>query len=105
MPLALHYDRTVAIKRLADTTGDKEAYDDHLANVACHIQPLDDAFNEDMKGNFGKEWLMFCDVMDIKEGDQVIDDDAVIYKVASVESYNFLEQDRHMELRIRKTIA
>lgn len=98
-----NYNKSVDIKRLVDESGNDniEEYMPHLEDVACHIQPLDDAYGQDIEGSFGKEWLMFCNVADILEGDRIIDGE-IEYRVVGVESYEFLGQTRHMELRIRR---
>lgn len=98
-----NYNKNVTIKRLVDESGNDnvEEYVEHLEDVPCHIQPLDDSYGQDIEGSFGKEWLMFCDVQDILEGDRVIDGE-IEYRVVSVESYDFLGVPRHMELRIRR---
>lgn len=98
------YNKSVTVQRLADEeeSGYTEAYEDYITNVACHIQPLDDSYGQDIEGNFGKDWLMFCAVADIAEGDRIIDGSEE-YRVVSVESYRFLGEPRHMELRIRKS--
>jgi hypothetical protein len=96
-----NYDKTINTQRLTDESGDREYFDDFLTGVACHMQPLEESFTEDLDGNFGKDWIMFCAVLDIKEGDRIIDGTDE-YKVVGVESFNFLDEDRHMEIRIRK---
>lgn len=96
-----NYDKTIKTQRLTDESGDREYFDDYLTGVACHIQPLEESFIEDLDGNFGKDWIMFCGVLDIKEGDRIIDG-TTEYKVVGVESFKFLDEDRHMEIRIRK---
>lgn len=102
MAIEDHYDRTIDTERLFDDSGGgTETYDTYLTGVACTIQPLDESFGEDLTGSFGKDFLMFCAVQDILEGDKVIED-STEYKVVGVESYAFLGQDRHMEVRIRK---
>ena len=98
-----NYDRSVTVQRLDDQTSSyTEEYVNYLMSVPCHIQPLDDAYNQDVEGNFGKEWLMFCAVRDILEGDRIIDG-AVEYRVVGVESFRFLGEDRHMEVRLRRS--
>lgn len=99
-----NFDKSVTIKRLIDEdeSGYIEGYSNHLTNVACHIQPLDDSYSQDIDGNFGKDWLMFCGYSDILEGDLVVDG-SIEYKVVAVEKFNFLGQNRHMELRIRRS--
>ncbi|MFA5391707.1 MAG: hypothetical protein WC331_09835 [Candidatus Omnitrophota bacterium] len=101
MDISINYDRTVDVTRLVDGDGDTTEYAAHLSDVSCHIQPLDDAFSETQNGQFGKEWLMFCDAVDILEGDHVTDG-STVYVVTGVESFAFLGRPRHMEIRIRK---
>lgn len=103
-----NYDKTVDVLRLAenDESGevDTEEYQTFLEDVACHIQPLDESYGEDIAGSFGKDWIMFCDKADILEGDRIVEGDTV-YKVVGIEKFNFLGEDRHMEVRIRKFLA
>lgn len=100
--ISSNYNKTVDIQRLTDGDGNFEEYDDHIDDLACMIQPLDDSFSEDIDGNFGKSWLMFCSVQDILEGDRVVYGDTQ-YKVVGVESHSFLGQSRHMEVTIRES--
>jgi hypothetical protein len=95
------YNKMVDVQRVIDDSGNTEVYDDHITDLPCVIQPFDDAYSQDIDGSFGKEWLMFCDVNDILEGDRIVDG-AVEYKVVSVESFEFLNKPQHMELRIRR---
>jgi len=104
MTIQDQYNKMVDTQRVVDDSGNTEVYDDHITDLPCHIQPFDDAYSQDIDGNFGKEWLMFCDVCDILEGDRIVDG-AIEYKVVSVESFEFLGQPRHMELRIRRSNA
>ena len=101
-----HYTRTVNVLRMADGSNDTETYASHLESVACHIQPLEDAFAEDITGNFGKDFLMFCDRADILEGDRIVDAEreSLIYKVVSREAYAFRGRAKQMELRIRRSL-
>jgi len=103
--IALNYNKTVTVLRLKDDTvdSDKEAYDTHIVSLSCHIQPLDDSYTGDVEGNFGKDSVLFCDVNDILESDRVVDG-AVTYQIVGLEKFNFLGEDRHMELRIRQFI-
>ena len=96
------YNNKVDIERLTDGDGNVEEYESHIENLSCVIQPLDDSYSEDIDGNFGKSWLMFCSVQDILEGDRVVYGD-IEYKVVGVESHSFLGQSRHMELTIRES--
>lgn len=98
--IADQFDKTVDVKRLIDDSGNTETYDDHLDDVPCMIQPLDEAYNQDIDGNFGKDFLMFCSVCDIMENDRIIDGTDE-YRVVGIESFEFLNEPRHMELRIR----
>lgn len=97
MVIEVNYTRTVTTQRKSG-----QVYEDHLEDIACHIQPLDESYTEDLQGNFGKNWLMFCPVLDILEGDRIVEGDET-YRVVTVKSFNFLHQDRHMEIQIRKS--
>ena len=100
MEIGVNYDNSVNIERLAAGDGDTEEYAAHISGIKCHIQPLDDAMSETGDGRFGKDWMMFCDDMDIKEGDHV-KEGAITYSVVGVERMTFLGEARHMEVRIR----
>lgn len=100
MSIEKHYNKSVNIERLADEeSGDKQEYVLLEADVQCMIQPLDDAYSEDIEGNFGKESLMFCNNTDIKEFDRVIDG-AIEYRVVGLETFE-MGSNPHMEIRIR----
>lgn len=102
MPIAQFFDNEVTIQRLEDTADtDNQAWGAHLTEVACQIQPLDDSFSEDLEGSYGKDFVMFCAVIDVKQGDKIIDN-SVEYIVQGVESYSW-QGFSHMELRIRLT--
>lgn len=103
MTIETNYNKTVTVERLvpSDESGnDTESYEIYLTGVPCHIQPLDESFTEDVDGSFGKDSLMFCSVLDILENDKIVDG-TVKYKVVGIKSFNFLDENRHMELRIR----
>jgi len=99
------FNKTVSTQRLTaisvDPTIGDEKYEEYLTGVDCEIQPLDESITEDLSGSFGKDFLMFAYVNDIIEGDKIIDGTDE-YRVVGVENYNFLGEDRHMEIRIRK---
>ena len=103
MPINQWFDNEVDIKRLEDTAGtdDNEDWGDHLSDVSCQIQPLDDSYGEDLEGSYGKDFVMFCAVIDVKQGDKIVDN-SVEYLVVGVESYDW-QGFSHMELRIRLT--
>ena len=102
-PISQFFDNTVDIKRLGATTGedDTESWATHLEGVTCQIQPLEDSYGEDIEGSYGKDFLMFCSVIDVKQGDKVIDN-STEYIVQGVESYSW-QGFSHIELRIRLT--
>lgn len=77
----------------------KKVFVSYLGAFSCHIQPLDAALSESLQGGFGKEWIMFCAVLDIKSGDKVISD-SVEYRVTGVEVFDF-SREPHMEVTIR----
>lgn len=96
-----HYGETVVVQRLNTTSGYKKDFTDHLTGVKCHIQPFDDDISQDITIGFGKDLLLFCDVLDIREGDRIIWD-SEDYRVSAVSSnFRFLKRARHMEIRIR----
>lgn len=102
MPINQFFDNEVDIKRLEDTTDtDNEAFQAHLSDVSCQIQPLEDAYGEDLEGSYGKDFTMFCAVIDVKQGDKIVDN-STEYLVVGVESYDW-QGFSHMELRIRLT--
>lgn len=103
MSIEINYNKTVKIDRLTDVESGEagqEKYAENLSAVPCHIQPLEEGYSEDQQGQFGKDWLMFCDYNDILEGDRVRDG-STEYRVVGVEKFTFLGEPRHMELRIR----
>lgn len=102
-PLAREFNKKVQIERLSEVAGtEKEQYLSHISDVECFIHPSDESFNEDMTGSFGKDYLMFCEVLDIKEGDKIIDG-VTEYRVIGVENYpEFIDSAQHLEVIIRK---
>jgi hypothetical protein len=62
-----HYDKSINTERLSEESGISE-YEAHLTGVAAHIQPMDEAYSEDLDGSFGKDSIMFCAVVDILVG-------------------------------------
>lgn len=101
MSIENHFNKTIKTQRLAAGAGDIEGYQDNLIGVRCEIQPLEESSSQDLDGNFGKDWLMFCNAVDIQEGDRIVDG-ATEYRVVGVESFEFLGETKHMECRIRK---
>lgn len=97
------FDSSVDVQRLSpesESGDERESYAAHLFDIDCMIQPLDEAFSEDLDGNFGKDSLMFCEANDIENGDRIIDGE-IEYKVIGIKKFNFMG-DTHMELRIRQ---
>lgn len=104
MPINQFFDNEVDVYRLDDVDTDNQAWVIHLTGtqtVSCQIQPLDDSYGEDLEGSYGKDFVMFCSVVDIKQGDKIVDG-STEYIVQGVESYNW-QGFSHMELRIRLT--
>ena len=98
------FDKNIDVYRLTgdespESPEDTESYQLHLNDVSCNIQPLDDSYGEDLRGSYGKDFVMFCLYHDIKEKDKIIDglDE---YIVVGVERYRFLGYE-HLELRIK----
>lgn len=98
-----HFDKLVDIKRLSTTSGFKKSHVVIHSDVPCHIQPLgaDLQVND---GIAGKDWLMFCDFIDIREQDRVFltnDGEIFEYRVVGVEKFEFRGKKRHMEVQIK----
>lgn len=102
-PLARQFNKTVNTERLAEIANtDKEEYQAHLTDIQCFIHPGDEAFNEGLDGSFGKEFIMFCEIIDIKEGDRVIDG-STEYRVVGLENFSeFIDRAMHLEVILRK---
>ena len=102
MSIEVYYDATSSTKRLSDIAStDNEEYGTSITTFNCHIQPLEDSFREDLEGSYGKDYLLFCAVQDIKEGDIVVNG-STEYLVKGIKSYSFGGQS-HMEITLRKT--
>lgn len=98
--LAEHFDTTVSIVSLIDGSNDTEVFSTTVLSLRCQIQPLDDSFDEDLSGSYGKDFLMFSGISTIKQGDKVYDG-SDYYAVRGVESYSF-NGFQHIETRISK---
>lgn len=100
----IEYNQIVDVSRLTSAVNDTEEYTSHLTGVRASIQPIDDTFNEDQTGSFGKDRLMFCAVQDIKENDKVLFG-GTTFRVVAVEDFDdFRRQEQHMEILIREYI-
>jgi len=96
-----YYTKVVETQRLTDIVGtEKEEYADYLTEVNCLIQPLSDSYSEDLDGSVGKDYTMFCEVVDIQEGDKVIDGTDE-YRVVGVKRYSDKSAEHHLEITIR----
>lgn len=93
------YDKTATTQRQTFVEGSlvKKEFVNALDEFPCHIQPQSAENTAIVPGGFAKQWIMFCDVRDIKEGDKVLDSDDVEYRVAGVEVYTF-GVNAHMEV-------
>lgn len=94
------YTLSAVSEREATISGIKKAYAPLLPAFPCHVQPLEPAVTEDLRGGFGKDWLMFCPILDIKEGDKIIVEDTQEYRVSGVEKFDF-SRNPHLEVLIR----
>ncbi len=94
------WQNSVEVRRLVADAGDTETSTTHISLLYCNIQPLEDSFGIDLEGSYGKDFLMFCDSADIKEGDQIIDGSDT-YEVRGVDNPQVAQFD-FLKLRIRK---
>ena len=95
-----YFTKTVTTKRITDIAGtDNQDWQDNLSGIICNIQPLDDSFNEDLEGSYGKDYLMHTDIADIIVGDKIVDgtDEYLVKGVRSFQVMSFSV----MELKIR----
>jgi hypothetical protein len=101
-PIARHYTEKANIERMEfiDSGMFKQDLATVLENVPCHVQPLTDRDSGDITGGFGKEYQMFCDVVDIQEGDRITIGTRV-YRAMGIEKHVTLRRNRHMEIRLR----
>ncbi len=96
-----HYNKLATISRMETILGtNKQSLQDVFVDIPVHVQPLQDAFSEDIEGGYGKDFLMFTNSRDIRQGDRAIIDGNE-YRVMSAERYAFLGRTKHMECRIR----
>jgi len=96
------YNKTVSTQRLADIASTKkEQYATYLSSVDCLIQPFMASYGEDLDGSTGKDYNMFCEVVDIKQGDEVVDGSDT-YKVTGVSTFEDSVGSHHMEVIIRE---
>lgn len=95
---------SVSTKRLALVgSTNKKSFQTKLSSLSCHIQPLDGAETADIQGGFGKDYMMFCETDDVKEGDRVmrtVESETLEYRVTAIEKYDF-KGESHMEVTIR----
>lgn len=106
MAISSHYTQTAAIERLEDVLGEEDAptgkkeYTAHLTLPCSLPQPMSDAYSQDIQGGFGKEFLVFCPIADIEEGDLVTINEQK-YRIAGLESHTGRGANSHTELRLR----
>jgi hypothetical protein len=105
-PLSRTFNKSVDVYRSIDVPQtSKEQYILHFSDLPCWIQPYDVEFSEDLEGSFGKNFVMFCPVVDVRIGDK-IEDGGIWYKVVGAEDFSdFLGRTTHMELVIRLSNA
>jgi hypothetical protein len=94
------YKNTATTEREQTLGGIKKAYTENLSSFMCHVQPIDAEVGEGLSGEFGKDWIMFCPVLDIKEGDKVVVDGTNEYRVSGVEIFD-MSRNPHLEVLIR----
>lgn len=93
------FDETVSVQRLQEGTGNQMEYATNIVALRCAIQQADSEISTDLVGSYGKDWLMFCPIVDILEGDRVIWNGKT-YRVTAVDRLNF-HGEKHMEIGLR----
>lgn len=101
MSIEKHYTKRFDTKRLApiEVGSIKKEYVTYLEDEPCHLQPLSDSVTSDLEGGFGKDFLMYCDILDIKNTDRIFID-GLEYRITGLETLQFKGND-HLELTVR----
>ena len=96
------FDSTAVTYRQTAVIGStvKKEYTSYLSTFPCNVQPLDSTLGQGMQGAFGKEWVMFCDISDFKEGDKVIVNLTDEYRISGVEKMQ-MGGNKHAEISLR----
>lgn len=104
MILRNNYTKTADVKRTVETTDAnnfvKSEFSTVHSDIPCHLQPTTGELTQDRANSFGKNYTMFCDPIEIREGDRV-DIDSDEYRVVGVESYKWKGVEKHMEVLLR----
>ncbi len=87
------FDRTVTAQKLKTVSGNKKRFQT-TATADCHIQALDRQAKQQMGIVEDKAWVVYFDIDQEyipATGDQITDDDGVVYKVIDVtkKDYSF----------------
>jgi len=87
-----------------DEPTNKKSYGLLHSNLKCLIQAYDSDITQDNAVQFGKSFLMFCEISDIVEMDRIFRDPDGIneeYRIVGVKTYADLGPNSHMEILIR----
>lgn len=104
--ISRNYTQSATTERLAwvvdeDEQTNKRTYQANLSAFKCHLQADTDDIAKDGGAMFGKDWLMFCDICDIIEGDRVTIGSNE-YRVVGVSQFPALRSpSAHLEVRLR----
>ncbi len=94
------FDQSIDTERLTDVVDtNKKEYEANLTGIACAIQQQDAEVSMDLPGSFGKDWLIFCPIVDILEGDRITWNEQT-YRVMTVDRLDFMGES-HMEISMR----
>lgn len=102
--LSDYYDKTARVDRLTVVEElyeptNKKAFAIHIAELPCYLQALEDSITQDISVGFGKNWVLFCDIEDIIEGDRIFIEDKE-YRITGIETFED-SRNPHMEIKIR----
>ena len=86
------------MERLPDSHKQEEV--EVLSGIPCHTQPLTGETTEDLTASFGKNWMFFSDIVDIREGD-TLEISEKKYRVMGVEVYSWKGRDKFLSAKIR----
>lgn len=98
-------DKTVAIYRLEEVSGNRQSYTTVTTTLQAAIQPISDIKSGMAGDQYGKLYVCYLDVdQDIQPGDKVIDRNGIHYKIMSggIENRDDGFMAQHMKVTMQR---
>lgn len=92
-----NFRHTVTVSR-STVVGRKTTYED-VVSIACHIQPITDAYQLASMGRDGKFFRLFS-TGEVRISDRLTDQDGAVYEVTGVSKLSFRSRN-HYEATLR----